>query len=156
LMCLLLAPWAFRTTVFGTVFAWDILSRRKHWFTPRADNLRVFTACKVGKAPRRAYGKLTRNERGELLFTWRPWLVFAPRTEIVPPGNYVVGKGIIHSEILRVEGEDAPDIFNLPPRCNGHEDTVATALDLKEVRPVGLRAFWAAIKGLFAGELARV
>jgi hypothetical protein len=80
--------------------------------------------------------------------------VFAPRTEVLPAANYVIGKGLIHSEILRVEGDDAPDVFNLPPRCNGHEDALATALSLKEVRPVGLRAFWAALKGLFTGQPA--
>jgi hypothetical protein len=154
LVSLLVAPWAFRTTVFGSIFAWDIVSRRKHWWTPKADCVWAFSACKVGKAPHRAFGRVARNERGELTFTWRPWLVFAPRTEVLPAGNYVIGRGLVHSEILRVEGDSAPDIFNLPPRCNGHEDAVAAAIGLKEVRPVGLRAFWAALKGLFTGQPA--
>ena len=154
LVSLLVAPWAFRTTVFGSIFAWDIVSRRKHWWTPKKDCVWAFSACKIGKAPHRAFGKVSRNERGELTFAWRPWLVFAPRTEVLPAANYVIGKGLIHSEILRVEGDDAPDVFNLPPRCNGHEDALATALSLKEVRPVGLRAFWDALKGLFTGQPA--
>jgi hypothetical protein len=154
LVSLCVAPWAFRTTIFGTIFAWDLVSRRKHWWTPKQDCVWAFSACKLGQAPHRAFGKVSRNPQGELSFTWRPWLVFAPRTETLPPGNYVIGKGLIHSEILRVEGEDAPDVFNLPPRCNGHEDAVATALGLREVRPVGLRAFWAALKSLFTGQAA--
>lgn len=154
LVSLLVAPWAFRTTIFGSIFAWDIVSRRKHWWTPKSDCVWAFSACKVGKAPHRAFGRVGRNDRGELTFTWRPWLVFAPRTEVLPAGNYVIGRGLIHSEILRVEGESAPDIFNLPPRCNGHEEAVAAAIGLREVRPVGLRAFWAALKGLFTGQAA--
>lgn len=154
LVSLLVAPWAFRTTIFGSIFAWDIVSRRKHWWTPKSDCVWAFSACKVGKAPHRAFGRVGRNERGELTFTWRPWLVFAPRTEVLPAGNYVIGRGLIHSEILRVEGESAPDVFNLPPRCNGHEEAVAAAIGLREVRPVGLRAFWAALKGLFTGQAA--
>ncbi len=154
LVSLLVAPWAFRTSVFGSVFAWDIVSRRKHWWTPKKDHVWAFSACKLGKAPHRAFGRVSRNGEGGLTFTWRPWLVFAPRTEVLPAANYVIGKGLIHSEILRVDGDDAPDVFNLPPRCNGHEEAVASALSLKEVRPVGFRAFWAALKSLVAGEAA--
>ena len=70
LVSLLVAPWAFRTTIFGTIFAWDIVSRRKHWWTPKKDCVWAFSACKIGKAPHRAFGKVSRNERGELTDAW--------------------------------------------------------------------------------------
>ncbi|MBN9690027.1 MAG: hypothetical protein J0M24_07285 [Verrucomicrobia bacterium] len=154
LVSVLLAPWAFRTVVFGTVFAWDLVTFRRMRFTPSAKGNWMFTARKIGAAPHRAFGKLTRQANGELVFTWRPWLVLSARTEVLPPGRYIVGRGLIHSEILRVEGDHAPDIFNLPPRCNQHEDQLAALYQFDEVRPIGLRAAWAWIKGLFSSRPA--
>ena len=97
-------------------------------------------------------GRVSRNGEGELVFIWRSWLVFAPQTETLAQGQYIIGQGLIHSEILRLEEESTSDIFNLPPRCNGHEQAVAGALGLTEIRPIGLRAFWAALSGLIRGR----
>ncbi|MFO1458068.1 MAG: hypothetical protein U1G08_01570 [Verrucomicrobiota bacterium] len=159
LICVLLAPWAFRTVTFGTLFAWDLVTFRRKRFVPDEGGIWMFSARPVGSAPTRAYGRLIRDDEGRLTFVWRPWLVFPARTEVVPPGRYVVGKGIVHSEILRVEEGRAPDVFNLPPRCNSHEEAIARIYGFSEVRPVGLRAAWTWIKGLFspgtAGTAAR-
>jgi len=152
LVCLLLAPWAFRTVVFGTLFAWDLVTFRRTRFAPSDQGNWMFTARPLGAAPTRTYGRLLRSGSGRLEFVWRPWLVFPARTEILPEGWYLVGRGLIHSEILRQEGERAPDIFNLPPRCNGHEEALARIYALEEVRPVGLRAAWAWLRGLFQGS----
>jgi len=154
LLCLLLAPWAFRTVVFGTVFAWDILTFRRMRFSPSPSGNWMFTAQKIGQAPHRAFGILSRKTDGNLVFSWRPWLILPARMEILPPGQYVIGRGLIHSEILRVEGEHAPDIFNLPPRCNQHEDALAALYQFTEVRPIGLRAAWAWLKELFLARPA--
>ncbi|MCW5557997.1 MAG: hypothetical protein KIT22_09215, partial [Verrucomicrobiae bacterium] len=154
LICLLLAPWAFRTVVFGTLFAWDVVTLRRRRFTPRQEGNWMFTARPLGSAPARTYGRLRRSDSGRLEFVWRPWLVFPARIEIVPEGRYLVGRGIIHSEILRQEGERAPDVFNLPPRCNGHEEALAALYALGEVRPVGLRAAWAWLRGAFTPQPA--
>lgn len=152
LACVFLAPWAFRTTVFGTVFAWDILTFRRKRFTPAGQKIWAFSACRFGRVPHRAYGRLERLPEGGLVFAWRPWLVLPVRREPVPEGDYIVGQGVIHSEILRVESGTAPDIFNLPPRFNGHEEFVAATFGLREVRPVGLRAAWTWVKALFTGN----
>ena len=56
----------------------------------------------------------------------------------------------------RAEGDKAPDVFDLPPRCNGHEGALARAYGLDEVRPIGLRAAWAWLKSLFCAEPALV
>jgi len=149
LLCVLLAPWAFRTVTFGTVFAWDLLSFRRKRFAPSPEANWLFTARPIGQAPSRAYGRLRRAPGGRMEFVWRPWLVLPERIEAVPSGRYVVGRGLIHSEILRVEGERSPDVFNLPPRCNGHEEALAGIYGLDEVRPIGLRAAWAWLKGVF-------
>ena len=153
-VCVLLAPWAFRTVTFGTVFAWDLLSLRRKRFEPSPDANWLFTACPIGQAPSRAYGRLRRTVAGHLEFVWRPWLVLPERVEAVPPGRYVVGRGLIHSEIIRIEDQQAPDVFNLPPRCNGHEDALSRIYGLEEVRPIGLRAAWVWIKGLLESRPA--
>lgn len=150
LVCVLLAPWAFRTVVFGTVFAWDLVTFRRLRFTPSATGNWMFTARPIGTAPHRSWGVLCRQDSGELVFKWRPWLVLPTRTEVLPPGRYIVGRGLIHSEILRVEGDHAPDLFNLPPRCNCHEEELARLYQFDEVRPIGLRAAWAWIKRWFS------
>ncbi|HAB17936.1 MAG TPA: hypothetical protein PLX89_04495 [Verrucomicrobiota bacterium] len=154
LVCLLLAPWAFRTVVFGTVFACDLITFSRKRFTPSTTSNWLFTARRLGEAPHRAYGRLTRTESGELTFTWRPWLILPARTEKLPPGRYILGRGLIYSEILRVEGEHTPDVFNLPPRCCGHEDALAKIYGLQEIRPIGLRAAWAWFKNLFTARPA--
>ncbi len=148
LVCVLLAPWAFRTVVFGTVFAWDLVTFRRLRFTPSGSGNWMFTARQIGHAPHRSLGVLSRQDSGELVFKWRPWLILPARTEVLPPGRYVVGRGLIYSEILRVEGDHAPDFFNLPPRCSSHEDALARLYQFDEVRPVGLRAAWTWLKGL--------
>ncbi len=152
LVSVVFAPWAFRTVVFGSVFAWDIASRQKHRFSPKKDCVWAFSARRLGKVPHRSLGRVSRNGEGELVFIWRSWLIFAPQTETLTQGHYIIGQGLIHSEILRVEEESTFDIFNLPPRCNGHEQAVAGALGLTEIRPIGLRAFWAALSGLIGGR----
>lgn len=152
LVSVLLAPWAFRLVVFGTVFAWDLMTFRRLRFQPSPTGTWMFTARKVGNSPHRAFGILRRTASGELEFVWRPWLVLPARTEVLPPGRYVIGKGLIHSEILKVEGDEAPDIFNLPPRCNQHEEALASIYGFPEVRPVGLRAAWAWLKGLVSSQ----
>lgn len=150
LVCVLLAPWAFRTVTFGTLFAWDLVTFRRKRFVLEAGGIWLFSARPLGSAPTRAYGRLMRDDQGRLQFVWRPWLVFPARTEVVPPGRYVVGKGLVHSEILRVEEGRTPDVFNLPPRCNSHEEGIARMYGFSEVRPVGLRAAWTWLKGLFS------
>lgn len=152
LVSVVFAPWAFRTVVFGSVFAWDIASRQKHRFSTKKDCVWAFSARRLGKVPHRSLGRVSRNGEGELVFIWRSWLVFAPQTETLTQGHYIIGQGLIHSEILRVEEESTFDIFNLPPRCNGHEQAVAGALGLTEIHPIGLRAFWAALSGLIGGR----
>ncbi|MBN8246944.1 MAG: hypothetical protein J0L84_05815 [Verrucomicrobia bacterium] len=151
LVCVLLAPWAFRTVVFGTLFAWDLVTFRRRRFAPSGQGNWMFTSRPLGAAPTRTYGRMLRSDSGRLEFVWRPWLVFPARTERVPEGRYLVGRGFIHSEILRQDGERATDVFNLPPRCNGHEEALAQIYALDEVRPVGLRAAWAWLRGLVQG-----
>ena len=63
-----------------------------------------------------------------------------PKTATLPAGRYAIGRGLFHPELLRVEGESAPELLNFPPRFKSHEEALAAACGVREVRDVGLRA----------------
>lgn len=150
LCCLPLAGWAFRLAVFGHVFAWDMLTLRRRRFTPEAESNAAFLARTAAGVPRRTYGRISRNGSGELVFRWRPWLLLPARSATLPAGRLAVGRGLVHPEVLEVDGDSARDILDLPPRFKGHEDEFARIHGITEVRDVGLRAAWSWLKGLFS------
>lgn len=150
----LIAGWSFRLSHFGLAFVWDFFTGRRSRFRPDAKVNRLFLGAKFKRVPTRTSGKLARNETGELVFTYRPWLVLPQRTLILPAGNYEAGRGIFYSEILRIEGESAKTVMLLPPRYRGHEEEMAKIYHLAGTRDVGIRVVWAWIKSLFGGKRA--
>jgi hypothetical protein len=150
----LIAGWSFRLSHFGLAFVWDFFTGRKGRFHPDPKENKMFLGGKIEKVPTRTYGKLSRNEKGELVFNYRPWLVLPPRTLVLPAGKYEAGRGVFYSEILRVEGDSAKTVILLPPRYIGHEDEVAKIYQFAGTRDVGLRAAWAWFKSLFGGKTA--
>jgi len=149
LISYLIAGWSFRLSHFGLVFIWDFFTGRKGRFKPDAKENKMFLGRQIEKTPTRTYGKLARNDKGELVFNYRPWLVLPPRTLILPAGNYEAGRGLFYSEILRVEGDSAKTVILLPPRYRGHEEEIAKIYQFAGVRDVGIRAAWAWFKSLF-------
>jgi hypothetical protein len=149
-----IAGWSFRLSHFGLVFIWDFCTGRKNRFHPDAKENKLFLGRKINKVPARTYGKLSRNEKGELVLNYRPWLVLPARTMILPDGKYETGRGLFYSEILKVEGDSAKTIALLPPRYLGHEEEVAKIYNFAGTRDVGIRAAWAWFKSLFAGKTA--
>jgi hypothetical protein len=97
---------------------------------------------------------LYRNEKGELILHYHPWLILPPRTLIMPEGKYETGRGLFYSEILRVEGDSAKTVILLPPRYLGHEEEVAKIYNFAGTRDVGIRAAWSWFKSLFGGKTA--
>jgi hypothetical protein len=67
----------------------------------------------------------------------------------------VIGRGFFHPELLVEEAGSWPDIINFPPRCQGHEESLASIYGLKEVHDVGFMAAWSWFKSLFGAEPAR-
>ena len=146
----LIAGWSFRLSHFGLVFVWDFFTGRKRRFQPDGKENKMFLARKISKVPARTYGKLSRNEKGELVVNYRPWLILPPRSLVLPAGTYEAGRGIFYSEILRIEASgNATGVILLPPRYLGHEEEVARIYNLAGTRDVGLRAAWAWFKSLF-------
>lgn len=148
-----IAGWTFRVSVFGTVFAWDLVSFKHKRFRPQTGAPLVFTARSVEKTPVRTCGRLMRDEQGRLIVQYRPWLILPWRTLVLPEGEYFVGRGLLHPEIHRAEGQSSEALIALPPRFRSHEAEAASVFGLGAVRDIGLRrgftALWAWLKGTF-------
>jgi hypothetical protein len=147
-----IAGWSFRLSHFGIVFIWDFFTGRRSRFRPDPKENKMFLGAKSQRVPTRTYGRLSRNEKGELVFRYRPWLVLPSRTIVLPPGNYEAGRGLFYSEILRVEGESVKTVILLPPRYRGHEEVITTIYGFTGTRDVGIRAAWTWFKSLFGGQ----
>lgn len=147
-----LAGWSFRMLVFGTVFGWDFLTRRKKRFTPSSEGNVAFAAGKLTQVPVRTYGKLRKTPEGKFAFTYRAWMVGAPKTIEVPAGNFAIGNGLLYPTLERVEGEDSHALLNFPPRYASHEAELGKIYGLP-VNDVGLikgfKAAWRWLKELF-------
>lgn len=151
-----IAGWSLRMSVFGSVFAWDLLTFRRKRFQPDATTNWVFTARSMAKTPVRTYGKLSRDEQGRLVLTYRPWLVLPVQQLVLPEGRYFVGRGLLYPEIWKVEGEEEQAQLTLPPRYRTHEEEVARIYALAAVQDIGLRKglknMWCWLKGLFGSR----
>lgn len=148
IICALLAGWAFRLSVFGTVFAWDFLTLHRKRFRPAPGRMPLFSAARLKGVPRRTWGRLDRNETGSLSFAWKPWLFLNRKSVSVPATDLWVGRGLFYSVIRRRTGEDGREVvFLLPPRYRGNEEALCAAAGLAGVEDAGLR------KGLKAAFL---
>jgi hypothetical protein len=149
----LIAGWSFRLSHFGMALVWDFCTFRSSRFTPDPTANKMFLWRKINKVPARTYGTVKRDEKGNLVLTYRPWLVLPPRTLVLPEGKYAVGKAVFYRSIQRLEGsEDAQSILLLPPRYRGHEEELVKIYGLIGVRDIGLRAAWKWLKELFTGR----
>ena len=142
-----IAGWSFRLSVLGSLFVWDFLTFRKRRFQLAPTENRLFLGRKTAKVPTRTYGRLARDGEGRLVFRYRPWLVLPVRQVTLPAGHYAVGRGLIHSSILEVSGEETRLALLLPPRYRSHEEELANSYGLLGVRPAGLRALGRWFKG---------
>ena len=152
IICYFLAGWAFRMTLFGAVFAWDLLTVRQKRFKPNPTANRIFTARAMENAPVRTYGKLSRNEQGRLVLRYRPWLLLPARLLVLPEGQYVIGRGLFYPELLQIEGNCSKVILDFPPRSRTHEIELSAIYKLPEVQDTGVikgfKAVWRWIKQL--------
>ena len=143
-----IAGWSLRLSSFGVVFVWDFFTLRRNRYVPSAQGNRVFLGRKIEKVHARTYGTLVRDEKGTLLFHHRPWLVMPMRTLVLPPGDYVVGKGLFYSEIMKREGSETRPAILLPPRYHTHEQELVNIYGLAGIQDIGLRAAFRWLKEL--------
>ena len=141
-----IAGWSLRLTHFGMVFIWDFGTRRCKRFTPEKPANWMFLGRSMDKVPIRTYGQFFRDGQDRPVFNYRPWLILPRRTLTLPVGIYAVGRGMLYSEIVRVEGGPLRSVMLLPPRYRGHEQQLAAIYGLTGVRETGLRAAFAWLK----------
>ena len=144
--CYLISGWSFRLSHFGTVFLWDFFTRRSARFVPEKGANKMFLGRKLNKVPARTYGKLSRDDKGSLVFDYHPWLIFPARKLVLPEAKYAVGTGMFFSEILQLDGENSRIVLLLPPRYRSHENELVAIYGLVDVRDTGLRAAWQWLK----------
>jgi hypothetical protein len=142
----IIAGWSFRLSHFGLAFIWDFVTGRCNRFKPDPTANKMFLGRKINKVPARTYGKLSRDAQGNLVFTYRPWLVLAKCSVTLPEVRYAVGKGLFYSEILQLDGDKARLALLLPPRYRSHEYELVAIYGLADVRDTGLLAAWQWVK----------
>ncbi len=152
LLSSLIAGWSFRLSHFGLATVWDFCTFRSSRFRPDPAANKMFLWRKINKVPARTYGALKRDEKGNLVLTYRPWLVLPPRTLVLPEGRYAVGKAVFYRAIQRLQGEDAQSLLLLPPRYRGHEEELVRIYQLTGTRDIGLRAAWKWLKESLGGK----
>lgn len=148
------AGWAFRLTVFGSIFSWEFVTRRCARFSPRDDRNAMFAGAHLPGVPVRTYGQLVRQGPAGFEFMFRPWLVLPPRTAQVnlEPGLLAVGTGAFFSDVI--DGADRT-VFSLPPRYRGHEEALARAYGLAGVRPAGWHKAWGELREMLGGRAVK-
>ena len=141
---ILAAGWAFRLSVFGAVFTWDLLTLRSRQ-APSADGVLAFASKGLPGIKLRTIGRLRRAPTGDLQFTWRPWLVLSRRAAPLDPDptHHVIGRGLSHPILLSGSGPDDRAItLRLAPRYRHAEAVIARELGVAGVEDVGLRRAW--------------
>ncbi|RRJ94237.1 hypothetical protein Ga0100231_007550 [Opitutaceae bacterium TAV4] len=156
LVAALVAGWAFRLTVFGTIFTWEFFTLRRLRFEPDARENKMFSSALLKRkgVPVRTYGRLLNEpENGRLVFAFKPWLLLSERRVEVRMDAPSVGRGLLFSTIRDETGGTA---LILPPRYSGHEERVAEVYALEGgVREAGIRKAWSSLRELFGGSAAR-
>jgi hypothetical protein len=144
-----LAGWAFRLTIYGSVFCWDFFTRRRGRFTPDPSENWVFAGKNIMTVPLRTYGRVSRDANGKLVFRFRPWLVFAEKHASLPDVPVAVGRGMFYPTVEGTFEGTERTLLLLPPRYKNHEESFARACGINEIVNVGLRHAWGVIKELF-------
>jgi hypothetical protein len=143
------AGWAFRLMVFGSVFSWDFLTRRRHRYTVAERENWVFTGREIDQTPIRTFGRLTRRDDGRLQLAYKPWLLLPERKIELPAEGLAVGQGLFWPTVeFRDQGGKNRTLLTLPPRYKGHERQFADIYAIREIHDVGLRRGWAILKEL--------
>ena len=128
------AGWSFRLTVFGTVYGWDLLSRRKATASELAHGVKGFTTQRFGDVPSRSYCTLQVDETGYLVAHHRPWLVMPSRTIAFDEMPDSLTKGMLHPSVSRFQDTGrSRQMVMLLPRYRGCADEVGRTLGLHRV-----------------------
>jgi hypothetical protein len=145
-----LSGWAFRFTVFGTVFGWDLLLRRKADTENLKDGVRCFTARKTNGLPVRTYGKLKVNALGMHSFHHRAWLIMPAREVALEQPMDGLTRGMLHPTITRSDLQGrARAAYLLSPRYRHCVEEIGGHLGIQSFSDSPLRRGLMAVKVWF-------
>jgi hypothetical protein len=154
-VALVLAPWAFRLTVFGTVFGLDVLLPWRGRRRVRVEEPHAFLAQKLAGAPVRSYGRIVRQGDGAAAFAYRPWLILPEQTVPLAGAGLCIAKGLLFPSLHRPcprRGRNAMAVMLLP-RYRSHEERIARHFGLAEVQESPLRRGLLSVRIWFAEML---
>lgn len=140
LLAMMLSGWAFRFMVFGSVFGWDLLLRRKAKPDQIKSGVKCFSARRLPGAPKRTYGTLSVNTLGMPVFRHRKWLIM-PAQEVAmdPPPDGII-TGVVHPSITSTHGLGAPlPVYLLPPRYRNCTAEIGQYLGIQNVSESGFK-----------------
>lgn len=152
LISALCAGWTFRLSVFGSVFAWDLLRTMVLRLKRRPDadgGVRCFAVGRRLRVRKRTFGRLMLGPEGDLEFRYRR-LGFGPTRRVRLPrdAEYEIARGLLQPSLIVLEngGSKYRVLFRMLPGYGGSEETMRERFGLSAVRdiriPKGLRAFW--------------
>lgn len=133
LIAVILAGWAFRLMIYGTILATDLFFP----FISRKDidtrSPHAFLSTRIAGVPVRTFGKASSTSNGQICFCYKPWLYFKARTINLPKGRYALSRGLLYPSLL---GKDVSEhtLLNFPPRYRGHEERIGLQMGVCEVQ----------------------
>ena len=153
-----IAPWALRLTVFGTLFSLDYFRFRDRKRRAEVDvsELRCFTARSFDGLPARTYGRLTRNESGELVFSFRSLLVLPRRSLPLSPGAVALSKGLFCPILLHgaSSAQRLRPLVIMMPRYRSQEAAIASHFGFGDIRDGTILKGLKAIRAWFSETIS--
>lgn len=153
----LVAPWSFRLTLFGLLVGLDVLMPGRGRRKARVEQPEGFLARQIEGVPVRTYGQVKRATNGQLVFSFRPWLLLRKRELVIPEDRFSVSKGLLFPSLSRAEGEQGKtrDLISFLPRFRSHEQAIATSLGATGVREHAVVRGYVAARAWF-GEMVNL
>lgn len=138
-----LAGWSFRLSIFGTVFAWDILALRRA--EPVKGAVLAFSSASMPIAPR-TVGQLI-SSNGKLTFAYRSWLVGPLRKKEISGAEMLLTHGVFYSTLVDAKDGAKVVVLAFPPRYRDSEDALARFAGCMAIPStlkggLGATAFW--------------
>lgn len=151
----LIASWAFRLTVFGTLFGLDVMLPGRSRKLVRPTEPHAFLAQKIAAVPVRTYGRLTRGEKGEVTFSFRPWLILPERSISIPAGSVAIAEGVPFPSLLHASDEQKRRaiLVIFLPRYRSHVHSIAAHFEIVEIEESPLMKGFRAVRVWIFGTL---
>lgn len=135
LIAALLAGWAFRLTLFGTLMGSDFLRNKRAVEADLDAGVRGFLARRTEGVPVRTLVRLKTDAVGSPALTYKPWLLLPERRIPVAEADMVVCKGLVHPTLASRAGKDGSLAHRLIllPRYRRLEETIAARFGCQDV-----------------------